>query len=409
MQIRFFTLIFCLLFAQPIFAQSGYLLIGNDNPNPQPVSLFEYPGPVTSAIDTAPVQDFHYQSGKDVWAAGDSLVAYTPGTWAATTLLPATGINRVENHDSLILTLHNYPPYFRAWSNGQLLFSIDSSKLGFPPNDLIVDNGVAYLMLNRYFARIDLNSQDTLSRINTPHPVFWGPTGPGFNIHVIKEGRSAYFAVDYATGAPRFSLMKLNLDNLQLDTLIYEVIDILGPRMVKADDRMYLGRFPSYYSISDDSFYVSPSLNAIPLAWDSANQVMFVHLPDSQQVRSWSNGMYTNTAAYTPYLFNYRPMLFIQDKVNSVSESSPKPEMQVFPNPSTGRFGIRMDRTLTPGARFSCYDSQGRLVHQFTNPQALSAGEEIECTLRLPAGIYIMKVEGSEGFTSSSKLLIQSE
>jgi hypothetical protein len=86
-------------------------------------------------------------------------------------------------------------------------------------------------------------------------------------------------------------------------------------------------------------------------------------------------------------------IVFVPHDPTSVWSPEPRPEWQVYPNPSTGPLHLRGQAAR--GDRLRLYDLQGRLLHE----QELTPGQvnhEIQAG-RLPRGTYLVQLLGDEG------------
>jgi hypothetical protein len=80
---------------------------------------------------------------------------------------------------------------------------------------------------------------------------------------------------------------------------------------------------------------------------------------------------------------------------------------QIFPNPSEGRFTIKVALPNLPKLAYRVLDSQGKVIKEGTVPKA---GNQYEMFLDLrqqAQGVYILELTKTEGRTLSRRLVIE--
>ena len=237
---------------------------------------------------------------------------------------------------------------------------------------------------------VDLITQDTVATVVTPHPYM----NQDQNIFLIDAGTDFYIGVGYATGGIRSSLLKMNKATYQVETVFHIEgfafdPNPFGPHPVITADRIYLGTFDSYYSITEDSLYVGNTVVPVPMAYDQLSATLFLYYYNSHfGINYFTNGIFSDTLSIPWYLSRAIFVPPANDTINSIILPDNK-QLLVYPNPALDFIHIEMPENKEI-EQVQFFDVTGKMIEKrrleiFDNKFSLDIGY-------LPDGFYFMKI-----------------
>jgi len=265
------------IFAQPPEGKL-YMTTGTGGIPPPLIGYVEYPEETFNVIDRVQLTDFLVVDDKLITATlGDVVIYDTAGYQQIGRIPNVVGRNlAVWNNKLVVTSIAN--PYLRVYDlqTLNLLFGVDTPRLSQIPTDLLVADNKAFVLLGDSVMIVDLLLEKVNTTLHTPHPFPFG----GYNFHIIKVDDDLYITVEYATGALRASLIRMNKLTYAFDSVFH--LEGYGGfnRPVLADDRIYLYGFDTYYDITQDSLYLSTNMwNPFAVDYDEQSGALFLHHP----------------------------------------------------------------------------------------------------------------------------------
>jgi hypothetical protein len=87
-------------------------------------------------------------------------------------------------------------------------------------------------------------------------------------------------------------------------------------------------------------------------------------------------------------------------EADEVDDEGMEVDYQVFPNPATGHFNVRIDEE---GYTARLTGMTGRVITE----QKLTVGTNRIAADKLPAGMYLLVIEGADGFREVEKVILK--
>lgn len=338
-------------------------------------------------------------------ADGNLYSSYQTGPTPVLNQVVATGdavlVEKEAGGSETMYSVHSTAPYFRAYSetNGQLLTSLDTTLVRSQPHDFKVWNNRAYLLYGNHFEVVDIWFPSTVDSIHTPHPL----QNQNFNTYFAMNAAHdrLLIQVDYATGAPRFSVLEVDLSNNAVHTVFHAEFMYNPTVLTMDDDAIYFGEYPSRYVLADDTIIYATG----------SQEYIF----EAQATHDFATGFvgidYDGTA--NSFLApNYSDISTIARVGSSVSvlqgpvisgawqpiigSSVPKlnagANLDVWPNPARNQLQIRS----TSGSlhALTVLDVSG---HRVRTPIALDGAKARLDITELAAGVYFLRATTNEG------------
>ena len=330
----------------------------------------------------------------------DGVIVYDLNSLIRTDTIQASYPNWVDTWEDKLVVASSQSPYLRVFdlsNQNQPLFSlIDTSVLTYAPAHMLVSEDRAYVLLYDRVIVVDLDLEDTLAVIHTPHPFSFG----GQNTFLADGGDKVYLTVEYATGAIRSSLMSIDKLTLKVDTAFHAEGWTNAVSPVGTSDRIYLYEFNSFYDINGDSlflFLTPVQLVDYAINYDPKSEAIFTYSgsigPNS--VRYYHNGMFS-TPVSAPGLIR---SLFSDSKSTAIDpEELTANSIQLFPNPTVDRINLTFDAPkMIRQARI--VDTKGRLLMHQSYHQPMS-WLKFDVT-SLAHGGYFLELDTADGKVSS--------
>jgi len=365
---------------------------------PNTLGYIQYPAAQYNLIDVTNLTDMVINNNM-LYVADTNVYVYNLLTNIKTDSL--SGINAIDLDiwNNYLIVSSSVAPYFKVFdinNNYSLSFSLDTNKVNYKPADIAVLNNKAYLIFGNSLQIIDLLLQDTIATLPTPHPLSWA----GYNMFAFEAMGEIYIDVEYATGAPRFSLLKLNEQNQTVDSVFHQEMAYNPWKPVVANSIIYFAYFNSHYDIINDSLVMATWGSSFPIDYDTVSNSVFVYDVVANQLFYSTNGVSSAPYILQSYINKalYLPVLVTSEKEYFAKE----PAVMVYPNPVEDDFTIKFEESVDV-EKICFYNNCGKLQR----------GDIIEKTGRciklsvsnLPAGIYYLHIISKKG-TISKKVTI---
>ncbi|MEM9022158.1 MAG: T9SS type A sorting domain-containing protein [Bacteroidota bacterium] len=390
----------CLLFAA-CFTLSGtaqttegalFMHLNAPNPFSQNIlGYLDYPGGDYHFMDSLAVRDMALSADR-LFVAANILKVFDRETGQPVDSITGMQAGRVAVWDNMVLVLTNQMPHFRAYDRQTLnpLFTLDTSKVPFFPQDLAVLDGIAYLTLPDpmfglpALGRVDLVAQDTMSTV-TNAPSFFG----GFSHLAVGQDDRIYIQAPWYTAVPRASVFAFDPAIQAYDSIALMQYVIGDHYPVAAGDEVHFFSFNTHYSISGDTFHTSDSDSMRTLAYDSANQLLFIgnRFGDPGHVTRLFNGLPLDSISVPGRV---RQALFAQ-KPDPLAVCDCLPasgSLAVYPNPAHDQLNLYMPAALEESWSFTVLDVQGRTVR---SAAAIATSLHQLSLAGLETGLYIIQ------------------
>ena len=172
------------------------------------------------------------------------------------------------------------------------------------------------------------------------------------------------------------------------DTVTRKIKEAAKLMVYDSLSKWFVGKYDpvahSEYSIIDNTVsFQNHSLAADTYFWDFGDGATS---SDFQPTHTYAmSGMYT--VRFIASRCGYADTLQIEINVNVLQDN----QVVCFPNPAQSNFAVRTNSSLT-GKTYCLYNSTGQLVRKGT----LNTNYTFVQTINLPAGMYVLKIEGLE-------------
>jgi|DewCreStandDraft_4_1066084.scaffolds.fasta_scaffold96499_1 hypothetical protein len=332
--ILIFNTLITFSFAQPqgkLFLQTGFV-------NNNVLQYIQYPDEQFFFIDSTEIDGMIWADNKLI-VSNNNIYSYEYPNFNKSIYINTNNALLLSKTDDYLGVSKAYPPYFEVYSfqNKNLIFSIDTNKISTPINDLLLSSDRAYLLLDNKIAIVSLNTKDTLAIISTDiHPFSFS----SYNQYIVEKGDKIFIEVEIATGVPRFCLLSLDKNTLQLNLLFFKEGIDTPFQPILADNIVYMSTFPSHYDILADSFYYysNPSYQ-YALEYDKSSNSVFVYSPINQTINYFCQNSFSNSLIL-PSVINYS--LFVDESPVSIDNPELiKSDISIFPNPTNKYLNIK--------------------------------------------------------------------
>lgn len=367
--------------AQPqgkLFLQSGFI-------NDHTLQYIQYPNENLFFIDSTEVDGMIWADGKLI-VSNDKIYSYEPPSFQKNTFINTNkALILAKSNDYLAVSKAN-SPYFEVYSfqNRNLIFSLDTFKISKPINDLLLSSNRAYLLFDDEIAVVDLVNSDTLRIIPTNiHPFSF----VSYNEYLFEKGDKIYIDVEIATGVPRFCLLSLDKNTLQLNLVLFKEGIDTPFQPVLGDEIVYMSTFPSNYSFNADSFYYQNNqYHQYAIDFDKSSKSVFIYSPVNKTLNYWHQNTFSNTM-YLSTFVNYS--LFVDESPSYVQKvGGIKTEVYIFPNPVNKYLNFHFNEKVYVN-QISIIDIKG----QKTNFSVQSITDEYKIDIEsFVDGVYIVEI-----------------
>lgn len=349
----------------------------------------QYPDETYSVVDNVQLTDFVEKDNKLYTAGLADIVVYAISSLQPEDTLAGAYARHITAGDNYLAFTSNEAPYLNVYDLQTLsyLFSIDTSKIAEAPVDVAIWDNKVFVLLNRSVVVVDAILEDTLATKAIPSPFPF----PGFNQYLVEAGADFYIAIGYATGAPRYAMMKMNKLTYEVDSVFHFTGNESYYRPVAADDKIYLFSFDSHYDIANDSLHIGPvPFGSRAIAYDSVSGAVFLDHWSVNGIGYFSDGSLSDTVTIDGPTIEQA--LFVptpNDTVNAVHRPALK-GVTFYPNPVKNFLHITM-----PGSRqvnsLTLYDLAGKIVYEeLVNNYRQSFTVDVS---GLRQGFYFVKVQ----------------
>ena len=341
-KIVLFPLLF--LFCLPVNCQTptGKLFVhltGGGIGNPQTLGYIQYPSTQHIIIDTTSLSDMVFHDNM-IYIADGNIYGYDIFTNSITDSILNVDAFGLDIWNDYLVVTSTVAPFFRVYNinnNYSLVFSLDSNKVDNMPADIGILYNRAYLAHQSSLQIVDLNQQDTVITLPTPHPFQWA----GYNQFVIVANNDIYIDVEYATGVPRFSLLKLNQQTLTVDSVFHREMEYNPYKPVVGNNLIYVSYFNSHYNITLDTLITATYNYTSAIEFDTVSDCVFVYDMINSNIY-YSFGSTTSQTFGLPSYLN--KALFVPANIThtpSVCEGNDR--FLIYPNPAFDNVNIRFN------------------------------------------------------------------
>lgn len=365
---------------------SGKLYLHSVSSSPHEKGILGYIGfpgspQVFNAIDSVDLFDFVI-SGDTLYTAGNTIYFYNLQSNLVSDSINERAI-RIQKWNNQLITLSDTPPYFKAFdlSTHSQVFILDSTKVPSLPNDMLVTDNKAFLLLPDSIIVVDLLQQDTITKIFTPHPYLF----PGINAHLVEKDSLLYVDVAYFTGAPRFSFIKINKYDYSVTSVFHYEGAESFVRPVIAGDSIYMLNYNTFYDIQQDSLFLSSLATDITVEYDSISRSIFLYRNSSHLISWVENGLITASAVIPNFLTK---AAFRTDYLNATSKIF-NSDTPLYSNPVQSQVKIEFQKEVYL-MKYSITDNSGKMtshvnIKRFEKTLYIDTGS-------LPAGFYTFTI-----------------
>lgn len=324
------------------------------------VSYIDYPSQNVVRIDSGISSDFHLNDD-EIYISGEKIWIKDRITGAVKDSMPPNDVIHISSHGNQIVTFHQNIPYFRVFDRQTLvkIYSLDSLKVPIWASDLLVYDNKAYLSYQESVVVVDLAAHDTLATVATIHPY----PNQGFNDKMVEIDGKIYISVEYATGAFRFSFMRIDPATLQVDTASHFFGGGFNRFIVAGDHKVFCLYYESYFDVIGDSLKADPAQTPPwqVVAYDEKSKTPFLLNEISGGISYVDvGGGLSNPIASGCSV--YEAEFVPENQTGGVMTKDQQQKLKVYPNPANHSFylsGVDTDRNYS----LSAYDINGRLVY----------------------------------------------
>jgi type IX secretion system substrate protein len=352
------------------------------------LGYIDYPSESTKIMDTLAINTFSIYANL-LYTASAPVRIYTLLNDKLTDSILNSDAYLIQNWEDQIITCSRKQPHFRVYQRNSLIeiYTLDSTIVPQGIYDLAIAGNKAFLSYDTTVIAIDLPKKQLDSVISTPHPFPFA----GYNFKLIPALGDLIVDVEYATGAFRFSLIRLHTDNYKVDSLFHHMGVGFNQFIVPAKELVYFLFYPSNFNLLTDSLLIqSDSATYQPLAYDSISKALFLYNQpfDSIFFRD-ASGVFSKPVA-KPFYISF--VQFQADKALgglNLESGSPQTEFTVSPTISDNLFFIESENPLE-NKTLIIYNLQGQMVRNIN----LHASRNILSMSGQPPGIYFVKIKG---------------
>lgn len=386
-----------------LFAQTGDLYLYGGNSSLQYV---RFPAQTVHTLDTLPTTNLTtldnklYTSFRKRFAGNNyqrGIARYDLVTHQredSTSMIPALD---VDTWDNMLVVTSSEAPYLRVvdpTNQFQSRFELlDSSFVGGAMKTLVHEDR-AYVLSSDKVTVVDLDLEDTIAVVRTDTiPNFWATC---YNRDIEEAGDQIYIYAEYATGAIRTTLLRIDPQTLTASQVAHVEFNA-SSGMTEAGDKMYAYSWPGYFDLIADSMNFDTANilhNAYAIDHDDASQTTFLaqfrpRPGDYPKVIIFKNGQLSQPI---PTSLFYQGFFVPLSQINSIDQQHSF-QYTVFPNPTPDLLEISFPAP-TRVYRYRMLDIHGRTL--MAGAPHGSRGFEVDLR-KLPRGGYFLEIQSEEG------------
>ena len=369
---------------------------------PAHLACIEYPEETFSVVDTIQLEDVAAGDARLYAASYIGVIIYNTTDLQAVDTLPGAYARSLAVWNGNLAVASIAHPFFRVYDaqSHSLLFSLDSTKVSYTPSEILIDNDKAYLMLSNTVVVVDLALQDTLAGVATPHPY----PSQGYNYFMVDGGDDLYIDVEYATGALRFSMLRMNKSSYFVETVFHREGYSNYSQPVVAGDWIYLLGFDSHYDIALDSLFISADQSPLCLEFDEGSEAVFLYYNNLMNgIGYFASGSFSDTILIQGYLAKALFVPEANDTVNGIIQTAVN-SVKAYPNPFSEGLNIEFELSEDSWVKLEIFNIAGERVAALMDEEVRawklkrveykpndSPGGIIICRLQTEQGIYYEK------------------
>lgn len=286
-----------------------------------------------------------------------------------------------------ILATCNTKPYFRSYDlNGNMLYSLDSSKVRSIVEGITVTSDTAFIAANAFGSdslviAIDLTTQDTIKTIK----VAKNPQN-----FVLNNGTLYVSCLDY-TGTTGLVISKISLDTLQnIGNLVtnitsYGSFTSLGNKIYFNNNNSFSASTIATYDLSTENIDTN-ALNLSVYALKAYENTLFATETDYATFGRVSYLQNDTLAGTINTHISPRSVFYVNNNTSALSEEILAEQFTAYPNPTTGKLVIQSKNSKD--FDYTLFNLSGKILRK--------SGSGVQSSFdlsNLKSGIYILKIQ----------------
>ncbi|MEM7037228.1 MAG: hypothetical protein AAF570_09635, partial [Bacteroidota bacterium] len=271
-----------------LFAQnpSGKLYLSGQNGADLHFGYVEYPA-ATVFNALAALRPTDIAGYEDEILLADSVIRrFNRITDQPLTDIQNTDAYQLEVWQNWLVVASYTPPYLRTYdldNNFAPGFTLDTTHISLPPNDLLVYGNRAYVLHDSAVTVVDLPAQDTLAHVPAGVYLSWG----GAHRHLAPFRGAVYIETEYFTAVPRVSFGRVDTASLtfQYTNPINIAVSFQPP--IPTPDYIYVAQFANRFDPAVDSVVWTTTTwsGRAAIEWNDASNSLFLSNTDTAHVR----------------------------------------------------------------------------------------------------------------------------
>lgn len=404
-----FLFAFCNLSAQSLLPKGKLYIAGYDTF--QTLGYIRYPDETWHEIGRQRVYDM-VENNQSLLTAGGTIRKYD---YATDSLLDS-----ITGHDARALAVWNNQlhvssgthPYYRVidLNTKTLLWSLDSTKVNYGPINLLTYGSKVYALLNHAIVVVDPITADTLSKDSIPETPFW--PGAAINLYLAPLKDKVYVFSDYATGAPRMHISRVDTSTLQPEDVQFIEFLILTNQPVETDDRIYVSFWDMHFDPQVDSVALKPdSSKYLVLEYDPVSEALFLQKGQGGEIfyRKSDSTFSAKITVPVSIWYTQSKVLWFADSVSVDVRPPMEPEaISIYPNPAHKQLTITSQQHLIQ--EISLFNQAGqRVLHNSSLNGTQAPGQATVYKLALQdivPGIYFIRLSTEQGHYTQKVLIL---
>lgn len=363
------------------------------------LAFVEYPSVQYTIVDSTSMTDFIIL-GNRIYVADENIYLYDLTSLLKLDSIMNTHAQKLCNWNDKLVITSSSPPYLRGYdisNNYSLDFVIDTPKIVMMPMDIIVSGDWAILTIDTSIMIIDLLVEDTLACIGINAPLQWA----GYSSSLIEANNAVYIDLEYWTGAPRFSFVKLDKVNFKTDSVFHVEMNMNVYKPLAVNERIYLTEYPSYYDTNTDSLFLYGFYSPFAIEHDSSTACIFVYDDISGEILCYDDTVAISNIMVQGYL---KKALWHPQITSSILSGDMDAEFSIYPSPCKNELNIDFADKKSP-RNISIYNIRGERVfyESFNNEHS---GLKLNVK-NYKTGLYFIEIETIEGKFSEKILKIR--
>lgn len=352
------------------------------------LGCIQYPSLQYSVIDTTELSDMAVYNSS-LYIANKNVYIYKISTLTKVDSIVNTDAGNICIWNDKLICSCDKAPYFRVYdilNNHSTDYVIDTPKISQMAMDMVITDDLAFLTIDTTVLIIDLVLKDTLAYIPVNAPLTWA----GYSAFLINAMGDVYVDLEYWTGAPRFSFVKVDNINLRTDSVFHVEMNMNVYKPQAANDKIYLTEYPSYYDITTDSLHMSGFYSPYAIEYDSSSGYIFVYDDISNTILCYDDTTIVNTLALTQYLKN---ALWYPESITSIHSFSDKINLiDLYPVPAHEKINITISESFA-NIDLVIYDAGGQAI--LSKKVTLNDKSFYFNISSLVPGLYFIEMESS--------------